>query len=167
VNISEAPDLESVKPGLHQENEHVIEEAVLGLVSNQAEAAALVKDLQVAGFFSNDISALFPDRSGTRDFAHEQHTLVVGTKKKNKSKGNAASPERKVASWVSERTVAIQDATDSKVDPLDEALRDTVKTTARAGAPPPDHEHAAVAGTEVATPTRTPGAGVGGGYRFG
>ena len=48
--------------------------AVLGLVANQAEAEALVKDLQVAGFSSNDISALFPDRSGTRDFAHEQHT---------------------------------------------------------------------------------------------
>ena len=43
--------------------------AVLGLVANQAEAEALVKDLQVAGFSSNDISALFPDKSGTRDFA--------------------------------------------------------------------------------------------------
>jgi gas vesicle protein len=93
--------------------------------------------------------------------------LVVGTKKKNKAKTSAPTPERKVASWVSERTVAIQDATDSKVDPLAETLRDTVKTAAKVGAPPPDHEHAAVAGTEVATPTRTPGAGVGGGYRFG
>lgn len=93
--------------------------------------------------------------------------LVVGTKKKNKAKGNAPRPERKVASWVSDRTIAIQDASGSKVDPLAETLRDTVKTTAQVGAPPPDHEHAAVAGTEVATPTRTPGTGVGGGYRFG
>lgn len=92
--------------------------------------------------------------------------LVVGTKKKNKAK-LAASPERKVASWVSERTVAIQDATDSRVDPLAETLRDTVQATAQVGAPPPDREHGAVGGTEAAAPTRTPGTGVGGGYRFG
>jgi hypothetical protein len=48
--------------------------AVLGLVPTQAQAEALVKDLHVAGFAGNDISALFPDKSGTRDFAHEQHT---------------------------------------------------------------------------------------------
>jgi len=93
--------------------------------------------------------------------------LVVGTKKKNKAKAEAQSPERKVASWISERTASIQDATDTRVDPLAETLRDTNKTTARAGTPPPDREHAAVAGTEAAAPTRTPGAGVGGGYRFG
>jgi hypothetical protein len=48
--------------------------AVVGLVANQAQAEGLVDDLRVAGFNSNDISALFPDKSGTRDFAHEQHT---------------------------------------------------------------------------------------------
>lgn len=90
--------------------------------------------------------------------------LVVGTKKKNKA--NAPAPERKMASWISERTASIQDAVDTKVDPLAETLRDTNKTTARAGTPPPDREHGAVAGTEAAAPTRTPGAGVGGGYRF-
>lgn len=95
--------------------------------------------------------------------------LVVGTKKKNKNKvkDRTTSPERKVASWVSESTTSIQDAASSKVDPMADTLRDTVKITARVGAPPPDHEHAAVGGTEVATPTRTQGAGVGGGYRFG
>ncbi len=89
--------------------------------------------------------------------------LVVGTKKKNKSK----DPERKMASWISERTASIQDAVDTRVDPLADTLRDANKATARAGTPPPDREHAAVAGTEAAAPTRTPGAGVGGGYRFG
>jgi hypothetical protein len=93
--------------------------------------------------------------------------LVVGTKKKGKARDRASSPERKVASWVSESTTSIQDAASSKVDPLAETLRDTVKTTARVGAPPPDHEHAAVAGTEVATPTRTQDASVSRGYRVG
>jgi hypothetical protein len=93
--------------------------------------------------------------------------LVVGTKKKNKAKADARGPEQKVASWISERTASIQDADDSRVDPLAETLRDANKATARAGTPPPDREHAAVAGTEAAAPTRTPGAGVGGGYRFG
>jgi hypothetical protein len=27
-----------------------------------------------AGFSANDISVLLPDKTGTRDFAHEQHT---------------------------------------------------------------------------------------------
>lgn len=48
--------------------------AVVGLVSTQAQAAAIVGELQRSGFSNNDISALFPDKEGTRDFAHEQHT---------------------------------------------------------------------------------------------
>jgi hypothetical protein len=48
--------------------------AVLGLVSSYAQAESIVGDLQNAGFSNNDISALFPDKQGTRDFAHEQHT---------------------------------------------------------------------------------------------
>ena len=48
--------------------------AVLGLVSNQSQAEAVVDELRSAGFSSNDISVLFPDKSGTRDFAHEQNT---------------------------------------------------------------------------------------------
>jgi len=48
--------------------------AVIGLVSTQSQAERLVADLQAAGFLSTDISALFPDKAGTRDFAHEQHT---------------------------------------------------------------------------------------------
>lgn len=48
--------------------------AVLGLVSSYAEAEAIVGELQRVGFSNNDISALFPDKAGTRDFAHEQNT---------------------------------------------------------------------------------------------
>lgn len=48
--------------------------AVLGLVNTYAQAEALVGELQRAGFSNNDISALFPDKAGTRDFAHEQNT---------------------------------------------------------------------------------------------
>ena len=48
--------------------------AVLGLVATQGEAELVVAELQRAGFSTNDISALFPDKSGTRDFAHEKNT---------------------------------------------------------------------------------------------
>jgi hypothetical protein len=48
--------------------------AVVGLVSAEAQAEMIVDDLRLAGFPNNDISALFPDKSGTRDFAHEQNT---------------------------------------------------------------------------------------------
>src|SRR6201996_8509121 len=48
--------------------------AVMGLVSNTVQAEAVVDDLQRAGFGTNDISVLFPDKTGTRDFAHEQNT---------------------------------------------------------------------------------------------
>jgi hypothetical protein len=48
--------------------------AVLGLVSNHAQAETIVDDLRNSGFANNDISALFPDKSGSRDFAHEHNT---------------------------------------------------------------------------------------------
>jgi len=48
--------------------------AVMGLVSNAMTAEAVVDELQRSGFGTNDISALFPDKQGTRDFAHEKNT---------------------------------------------------------------------------------------------
>ena len=36
--------------------------------------SALLMISELAGFSDNDISVLFPDKQGTRDFAHEQHT---------------------------------------------------------------------------------------------
>ncbi len=48
--------------------------SVLGLVGTRAQAEAVLDDLQHVGFGSNDLSVLFPDREGTRDFAHEHDT---------------------------------------------------------------------------------------------
>jgi hypothetical protein len=48
--------------------------AVVGLVSSEERAEQAVDRLQRAGFSTNDISALFPDKNGTRDFAHEKNT---------------------------------------------------------------------------------------------
>ncbi len=48
--------------------------AVVGLVETRAQAEAAVGALRSAGFADAEISALFPDTSGTRDFAHEQNT---------------------------------------------------------------------------------------------
>src|SRR5918999_632955 len=48
--------------------------AVFGLVDTEMHAERLVNELKNSGFSNNDISVLFPDKSGTRDFAHEQHT---------------------------------------------------------------------------------------------
>lgn len=48
--------------------------AVIGLVLNYQAAEATVEELQRQGFGTNDISVLFPDRAGTRDFAYEKNT---------------------------------------------------------------------------------------------
>ena len=38
------------------------------------QAERIIGELKAAGFMSNDISALLPDKRGTKDFAHEHHT---------------------------------------------------------------------------------------------
>ena len=48
--------------------------AVFGLVDTESQAERIVENLKVAGFRNNDISVLFPDKGGTRDFAHEKAT---------------------------------------------------------------------------------------------
>ena len=48
--------------------------AVFCIVKSEAQAASIVDDLKNAGFSNDDISALFPDKKGSRDFAHEQKT---------------------------------------------------------------------------------------------
>src|SRR5512143_1020174 len=50
--------------------------AVYCLATTDAQAEGIVRDLRTAGFTSNDISVLFPDRGGSREFAHEQHTKL-------------------------------------------------------------------------------------------
>jgi hypothetical protein len=49
-------------------------QAVFCLAKTEAQAITIVDRLKAAGFSSNDISVLFPDKTGTKDFAHEQHT---------------------------------------------------------------------------------------------
>src|ERR1044071_6887760 len=48
--------------------------SVFCLARDEAQACRIVDDLKAAGFSSNDISALLPDKTGTRDFAHEKNT---------------------------------------------------------------------------------------------
>jgi hypothetical protein len=47
---------------------------VIGLVDSESRAGSVVNDLRNAGFATSDVSVLFPDRAGTRDFAHEKNT---------------------------------------------------------------------------------------------
>jgi len=48
--------------------------AVFGIMPTETAAIQAADALKAAGFTADDISALFPDRSGTKDFAHEQNT---------------------------------------------------------------------------------------------
>src|SRR5919206_1050630 len=48
--------------------------AVFCIARSEAMAKEIVDKLKIMGFAGNDISVLLPDRSGTRDFAYEQHT---------------------------------------------------------------------------------------------
>jgi len=48
--------------------------AVFGIAKNESQAIKIADDLKAAGFTSNDISVLFPDKKGSKDFAHEQNT---------------------------------------------------------------------------------------------
>lgn len=48
--------------------------AVFGIYRNQSEVTEGVDALVAAGFRAADISVLFPDNRGTKDFAHEKNT---------------------------------------------------------------------------------------------
>jgi len=47
--------------------------AVFCIARTEAQAATIVEQLKAANFSNNAISVLLPDKTGTRDFAHEQH----------------------------------------------------------------------------------------------
>jgi hypothetical protein len=51
-----------------------MDKAVFGIAKSEEQAARIAHNWKAAGFSDNDISVLFPDKAGTRDFAHEQHT---------------------------------------------------------------------------------------------
>ena len=48
--------------------------AVFCMAKSEAVAKEIVEKLQVMGFNSQDVSVLFPDQSGTKDFAYEHNT---------------------------------------------------------------------------------------------
>lgn len=48
--------------------------SVFCIAGSREQADRIVTWLKDAGFSNNDISALFPDKGTTRDFAHQKHT---------------------------------------------------------------------------------------------
>src|SRR5689334_15316914 len=46
---------------------------VMGIVETRSQAEGIVSSLQGTGVSSDDISVLFPDQAGARDFAHEHN----------------------------------------------------------------------------------------------
>src|SRR3954452_14340778 len=48
--------------------------AVIGIVDTQVQAEQVITALTNAGFRAQHISALLPDKQGTKDFAHEHNT---------------------------------------------------------------------------------------------
>lgn len=48
--------------------------SVFCIASSLSQAESIVDRLKAEGFSNNDISALFPDKDSTRDFAHEKNT---------------------------------------------------------------------------------------------
>src|SRR5579863_9781086 len=51
-----------------------MKKAVFGMARSENQAISIANQLVAAGFAESDVSVLFPDKAGTRDFAHEQHT---------------------------------------------------------------------------------------------
>jgi hypothetical protein len=51
-----------------------MDKVVFGILETQAQADTAVSSLRAGGFSGNDISALFPDKGGTHDFAFEHGT---------------------------------------------------------------------------------------------
>ena len=48
--------------------------AAFGIYTSQAGVERAVDELKAAGYRNSDISVLFPENSGTKDFAHEKNT---------------------------------------------------------------------------------------------
>ena len=51
-----------------------MKKSVIGIVESETQAEQIVSDLQAGGTPSSQISVLFPDKRGTKDFAHEHNT---------------------------------------------------------------------------------------------
>src|SRR5436190_19244 len=48
--------------------------AVFCIATTDEQASRIVDNLKMAGFSNQDISVLFPDKTGTKDFAHQKQT---------------------------------------------------------------------------------------------
>jgi len=48
--------------------------SVICIASSEAQVERIANQLKAAGFAANDISVLFPDKTGTRDFVHVEGT---------------------------------------------------------------------------------------------
>lgn len=48
--------------------------SVFAIANSETQATNIISRLKTAGFSGNDISVLFPDKTGSRDFAHEHNT---------------------------------------------------------------------------------------------
>jgi Protein of unknown function (DUF3341) len=48
--------------------------AVFGIYTDRSSVDRAVETLKAAGFSNSDVSALFPENKGTKDFAHEKNT---------------------------------------------------------------------------------------------
>jgi len=51
-----------------------MKKSVFGILRNRAQAESVVERLQTAGFINDDVSMLFSDTSGTKDFAIQHET---------------------------------------------------------------------------------------------
>jgi uncharacterized membrane protein len=48
--------------------------SVYCIAKDSTQAEMIVNDLKIAGFSNNSVSVLFPDKTTTKDFAHEKNT---------------------------------------------------------------------------------------------
>jgi hypothetical protein len=48
--------------------------AVFGIYTGRSSVETAVESLKAAGFSNSDVSVLFPENQGTKDFAHEKNT---------------------------------------------------------------------------------------------
>jgi uncharacterized protein (TIGR02271 family) len=72
--VTESGPTHMASPGTARGAHGTGKKAVFCLARDEAQASRIVDDLKNAGFSNNDISVLFPDKGGTRDFAHEKST---------------------------------------------------------------------------------------------
>jgi uncharacterized protein YcfJ len=54
--------------------ENIMKQSVIGIVETQLQAEEIVNAVEAIGVPSSEISVLFPDKRGTKDFAHEHNT---------------------------------------------------------------------------------------------